>query len=276
VETLLITRGDDFGIFAESDEAIVDSFRNGVLRNASIMAPAPRFEQAARLARENPGLCVGLHLTLSSEWEEVRFGPVLGAKAAPSLVEADGTFLPSPMRHHRRGVVIAEMMRELKAQLAKARAAGVDIRYLDEHMGCAWVHPMPVGSRRLVDHLREWARAEGLIYSTDIHGDHGFHGRMERPHSVDGAIAALAGLEGLPYLYMTHPAYHRGPLTRLAVHDVPPRELPREGADREDDARILQSPVFAHACQERGVRCVSYVEAAAALAADTRRSSTAR
>src|SRR3954469_5001259 len=104
MDTLLITRGDDFGSFAEANHAIIDSFKRGVLRNASIMAPAPHFEHAAQLARENPGLCVGLHLALTSEWEEVRFGPVLDAKEVPSLVEPDGTFLATPMQHHRRGV----------------------------------------------------------------------------------------------------------------------------------------------------------------------------
>jgi predicted glycoside hydrolase/deacetylase ChbG (UPF0249 family) len=274
---LLITRGDDFGSFEEANLAIIDSYQKGVMKCASIMAPAKHFEHAAQLARENPGLCVGLHLSLSSEWEEqaVRFGPVLGAKAVPSLVEPDGTFLASPMHHHRRGVKIDEMMRELKAQLAKARKAGVNIQYLDEHMGCAWVHPMPEGSKRLVDYVREWAREEGLLYYTDVHGDYAFHSRMKRRWTVEGAIAALDGLEKKPCLFMTHPAYNRGPLTRLVVHDDTPRPVPREGSDREDDARILQSPAFAKACADRGIRCVSYVEAAAAIGRTPERSSAA-
>ncbi|HYN01519.1 MAG TPA: ChbG/HpnK family deacetylase, partial [Vicinamibacteria bacterium] len=87
----LVVRGDDMGSSQASNEASIRCFKDGVMRDVEVMAVGPWFPQAARLLREHPGLDVGLHLALTSEWDNVKWRPLT---AAPSLVERDGTFHP--------------------------------------------------------------------------------------------------------------------------------------------------------------------------------------
>jgi hypothetical protein len=264
MSTLLVTRGDDFGSMPEANRAIVDCFRQGVMRNASIMAPGNAFAEAAELARGCPDLCVGLHVAMTAEWTECRFGPVCDPAEVPTLVDDDGLFLASPMALFRRGVSVDELMREARAQLAKARKAGVEIRYLDEHMGVSWLHPLPEGPR-FVDGLRALAREEGLIWFNDAHEpERAYHTLIDNPWSIDGAIAALDRLDHSPALFMTHPVYNEGYMARSRLRDHPDGVPGAEGIARQVDTDILTSPRFARACAERDVRCVSYVEAAAA------------
>jgi len=77
----LIVRGDDMGSSHASNEAAVRCFRDGVMRDVEVMAVGPWFPEAARLLRENPGLDAGLHLALTSEWDNVKWRPLT---AAPS------------------------------------------------------------------------------------------------------------------------------------------------------------------------------------------------
>ncbi len=63
VKRLLVT-ADDFGITPEVNRAVVEAYRNGILRYTSLMVDRPGASDAARLAAENPGLGVGLHLEL--------------------------------------------------------------------------------------------------------------------------------------------------------------------------------------------------------------------
>ncbi|GCE23379.1 ChbG/HpnK family deacetylase [Dictyobacter kobayashii] len=72
----LITRGDDMGAFQAGNQAIINAYKHGILRNASIMMPAPYLHEAIELAKGEPGLCLGLHITLTSEWDVPRWGPL--------------------------------------------------------------------------------------------------------------------------------------------------------------------------------------------------------
>src|SRR6266403_4871890 len=60
----LIVNADDFGRSADINEAVIRAHREGILTSASLMVNEPGFEEAVTLARENPRLGVGLHLTL--------------------------------------------------------------------------------------------------------------------------------------------------------------------------------------------------------------------
>lgn len=111
----IITRGDDSGSCHSANKAILDAFQKGVLRNTSIMAPAPTFFEAAEMYKGVGELCVGLHGTLNDEWNTHRWGPVLGANEVPSLVMADGTFFKSPRDLWPNNPNYDEILAELKA-----------------------------------------------------------------------------------------------------------------------------------------------------------------
>lgn len=91
----IVTRGDDSGSCHSANRAIADAFKKGVLQNTSIMVPAPAFKATAKRYKKLDGLCVGLHATITDEWNTNRWGPVLDAGKVHSLVMKDGTFFKS-------------------------------------------------------------------------------------------------------------------------------------------------------------------------------------
>jgi hypothetical protein len=124
-----------------SNEAVVRCFKDGVMRDVEVMAVGPWFPQAARLLRENPGLDVGLHLALTSEWDDVKWRPLT---TAPSLVGRDGTFHPMIWPHPHYGKERAlkeqpwkldEIERELRAQVELAKREVPQLSHLSDHMG---------------------------------------------------------------------------------------------------------------------------------------------
>lgn len=136
----LLVRVDDAGLSHGVNHAIVEALRGPAARNVSLMVPAPAAAHAARLIAPLPGVVCGLHVTLTSEWEQLRWRPVLPARAVPSLLDSDGCLpLTAMALHERGGVDSREAAAEIEAQLDRAREWGVHVAYLDEHMGVGWV-----------------------------------------------------------------------------------------------------------------------------------------
>lgn len=212
----LITRGDDLGSFQEANLAIIDAYRNGILRNTSIMMPTFHVEHAVNLIKQEPGLCLGLHVTLTSEWEQPRWGPISPPESVASLLDSDGTFFRTTMELFERKPKLDEIMREVRAQLERARAYGLDIRYMDEHMGVGWIFEK-TRDYRLSAALQELAQQEGLVFHTAI------------PHqnltfdTIDTLTRTLQTLTPGTYLLVTHPAYSSDSMKQIGgVNDPVP------------------------------------------------------
>src|SRR5271165_6868571 len=94
-EIRLLVRADDMGVAQSVNEACIKSYKEGIVRSVEVIVPGPWFLDAVRLLKENPDLDVGVHLTLTSEWERVKWRPLTNA---PSLVDADGYFRPMTMQ----------------------------------------------------------------------------------------------------------------------------------------------------------------------------------
>ena len=71
----LIVRADDIGIARSVNEAVIDSYLNGIVTTVELMMPTPWFPDAVKLLEENPQINAGLHLTLTSEWENMKWRP---------------------------------------------------------------------------------------------------------------------------------------------------------------------------------------------------------
>ena len=100
--------------------------------------------------KENPKVGVGIHLTLNAEWQNYRWGPILGKEAVPSLVDTIGYFFPSRSKLFANNPKIIEIEKELRAQIERAISSGIRIDYLDYHMGSAVETPE---LRKLVESL---------------------------------------------------------------------------------------------------------------------------
>ncbi len=87
----LIIRGDDMGFSHAGNEALIKSFKEGFETAIEIIVPSPWFPEAVKLLEQNPTVDVGVHLCLTSEWDNVKWRPITDC---PSLKDANGYFFP--------------------------------------------------------------------------------------------------------------------------------------------------------------------------------------
>jgi len=245
----LATKADDLGGAHSRNRAIVEAYERGILRNAGLMVPAPAAEEAAEMLAGEKGLCIGLHGTLTAEWDDVRWGPVLPPEQVPSLVQADGTFFQTTQALHAHGAQVEQMLAELQAQLDRAAELGFDLRYIDIHMGAVWI----IEDREGPDVFPQWAAERGLVRPYNLK-------RLEgRPSAPDAAsdeayvrqfIEALDRAEPGDYLVTGHPGYDDEEL-RACGHDGYPGEAVAISCHRE---RLMFShpDIVAH-CRQRGI-----------------------
>src|SRR5271156_5295402 len=130
----LILNADDFGMCHDQNEGVMRGLKEGIFTSSTILVTCPWFEEAASFARSNPASDLGVHLTLTAEWNSYKWGPVLGRHAVPSLVDERGDLWQTGAQvyEHAR---LDEAEEELRAQIEKALAAGIDVTHLDNHMG---------------------------------------------------------------------------------------------------------------------------------------------
>jgi predicted glycoside hydrolase/deacetylase ChbG (UPF0249 family) len=131
---LLILHGDDLGVAHSVDAASLDALDRGAITSASIMMPTPWVTEVAAYARAHPNADLGLHLTLTSEWETYRWGSVEAKDKVQSLLDSTGTF-PSDVPPVVARAKVTEVELELRAQVERALALGIRPTHLDSHMG---------------------------------------------------------------------------------------------------------------------------------------------
>lgn len=128
----LIVNADDFGLSHFANVAIIRAHREGILTSASLMVNEPGFAEAVRLAKENPALGVGLHLTL------VYGHAALSPEKIPSLVNAQGAFSYSPagtgMKYFFNRRLRDQLRAEIHAQFEKFRATGLLLDHVNGHL----------------------------------------------------------------------------------------------------------------------------------------------
>lgn len=133
---VLIPHIDDVGVCHGANRAFAELAGQGFVTTASVMVPCPWFPETADLAREQPELDLGVHLTLTSESRACRWRPISTTSQQSGLLDDDGFMwpdVPSVRRHAERRAVETE----LRAQIEAALTAGIDVTHLDTHMGAA-------------------------------------------------------------------------------------------------------------------------------------------
>jgi len=128
----LIVNADDFGLSASVNAAVIRAHREGILTSASLMVNEPGFDEAVRLAKENPRLGVGLHLTL------LMGHSALPPEKIPGLVNARGEFSNSPvgvgMSYFFKGGLREQLRAEIHAQFERFRATGLVLDHVNGHL----------------------------------------------------------------------------------------------------------------------------------------------
>jgi chitin disaccharide deacetylase len=235
----IVTRGDDAGSCVAANRGVEEAARFGVMRNASVMACGPAFDDAAERLRLIPGLCIGLHLTLASEWDRVTWGPLTDS---PLLKDHRGVFPQSPKDLPRTPEAIAAMLAEAQAQLERMCAADLAPEYLDEHMApTSWAVP------ELREPLVAWAKSQGLMtvyHIPSLPGEGSLYERLS-PEPPPGT-----------YVYVNHPAVDDdGELRTMGNADLSGEQI---AAERDSDRRTwLDARV-----QGFGKQCLTYPQTA--------------
>jgi len=130
----LLIRCDDVGMSHTVNMAVRRLIETGIPFSTSVMIACPWYLEAVEILKANPQIGVGIHLTLNSEWESYKWGPVLGAAKVPSLVDENGHFYASETEFAATEIELEEVEMELRAQIERALAAGLRVDYLDYHM----------------------------------------------------------------------------------------------------------------------------------------------
>ena len=126
----VIINGDDFGLSVENNAGIVAAHQRGVLSSTSLMIGGDAVEEAVGLARENPQLAIGLHITFSDT------RPVLPAEQVPLLVQSDGYFPPNECAHRHALLSVTgrrQVRAEIAAQFRAFHATGLILDHFNVH-----------------------------------------------------------------------------------------------------------------------------------------------
>ena len=136
IERAAIFHVDDIGMCHGANRGFLALAERGFVTCGSIMAPCPWFREIADAAAANPSLDLGVHLTLTSEWEHYRWAPISTVSRASGLIDDDGYFWcdVASLRAH---LVPEAAETELRAQIDRARLAGIDPTHIDAHMAAA-------------------------------------------------------------------------------------------------------------------------------------------
>lgn len=137
---VVILHVDDAGMSYDSNDGVFTAMAKGVANSTSVMMPCPWVPGFVHYLKQHPGMDAGLHLTLTSEWKDYRWGPLAGKDAVPGLVDEEGAMWPS-VEAVVKHASADEVEKEILAQLARARSMGFTPTHLDSHMGTLFGSP---------------------------------------------------------------------------------------------------------------------------------------
>ena len=137
---LLIIHADDMGLAHSVNMACIKAFDNKSITSGSIMVPCPWAPEIEAWVKDHPGIDVGIHLTITSEWDLYKWGGITPADQITSLLDKNNYFYPS-VENLGKVAKGAEAEKELRAQIDRAIASGVQPTHLDTHMGSVLANP---------------------------------------------------------------------------------------------------------------------------------------
>ncbi|HKO17048.1 MAG TPA: polysaccharide deacetylase family protein [Gemmatimonadaceae bacterium] len=260
---LLILHADDLGVAHSEDVASFAALDRGAVSSASVMMPTPWVTEVAGYAKAHPDADIGLHLTLTSEWQTYRWGSVASRDSVRSLLDTAGLF-PADVPPVAAAKP-AEVERELRAQIARALALGIHPTHIDSHMGALFATPDLIATYVKVAHechlpflaVKQLARAAPGAPFTD------------RDIMLDTVVIAGPDVprDQWKAFYLNAIARLRPGLSEMIVHlghdDAELRAVtvdhePYGAAWRQRDYDVVTSPEFRQALQEHHVVLVRW------------------
>jgi predicted glycoside hydrolase/deacetylase ChbG (UPF0249 family) len=241
----LVVQADDLGMCHAVNEGIQHAFEGGIVTQTVAMAPCAWIDEAARIAKSS-GIHAGMHSTLTSEWEYLRWRPFTNGA---SLTGADGTF-------HRTldgaiaTVEVDDAVAELEAQYDHLQGLGLQPAYFDVHMG-----PVSPGAfaRMVAAHARPFLYPlASPHYQFDSLQMLSHRGADEK---LDWTLAYLDALTPGNHYLCTHPAAAAEELSALTPRDAD--NAPWTDTYRISDLDVLTDPRLRERIEARGIALVT-------------------
>jgi len=256
----LLVRGDDIGSSHTANVACIESYRNGIVRSVELMIPGPWFPEAVRLLNENPGLDVGVHLVMTSEWNDIKWRPLT---CCPSLVDKDGYFFPMvwqrpdfPKNTALKDAPwkINEFEQELRAQIEMAKKYVPRVSHMDCHMGFESIDP----------EIAALVKRLAVEYQLDINPEvmgYQYMALWNRNDitSVQRIASTLLTLENLKpgrYLFVEHPG-----MNTTEMQAIWHMGYENVASDRDAVTKVFTSKEVMDRIRSREIILVSYKEA---------------
>ena len=236
----LVIRIDDLGALHSVNEACIQTYRSGIARSVEVMPVAAWYPEAIKMLKENPGLDVGLHLVITSEWENVKWRPLTHC---PSLTDENGYFYPMMFpnpAYPGQSIMeqkwdIKEIEQEFRAQIETTLKSIPQLSHLSGHM-------LSTGFSKEVNELVQRLAKEYNLPSID---------RMDS--SKDYRFTYIGKLQpGQRYLFLDHPALDNDEMKtvfHIGYEDV--------ALDRQGVTDLLTSPHVRKAIEDKGIKLIS-------------------
>lgn len=258
----LVIRIDDMGALHSVNVASIDTYQNGIAKSAEVLVVGSWFPEAAKMLKENPGLDVGVHLAITSEWENVKWRPLTDC---PSLVDENGYFYPmmgpnpaypgQSIMEQMANFKIDEIEKEFRAQIELALKNIPNVTHISGHMFSTAFNPEVTA---LVQRLSEEYglpsidRAEAFRQYNFVYV--GYEGpKATFEEKVESFIKSLDLMEeGKRYMFVDHPAYNDSEMQtvmHVGYEDV--------AVDRQGVTDLLKSEKVLKAIEERGIKLIN-------------------
>jgi len=274
-EVVVILHVDDVGMSHSSNLGAIEATEKGVATSFSIMMPCPWVPEIARYVKSHSAADSGLHLTLTSEWQIYRWGPLAGKTQVPGLVDAEGC-LWHTVQQVATTASPDEIEREIRAQIDRAQTLGIPITHLDSHMGTLFARPdyferfarvgiekqipilivgghgshLPADERTAAEQLRDWVKKAwnaGLPVLDDLFTGFTSFKAEEKPEKLMALLAEL-----------------KPGVTEILFHaSLPTEDFPLitgSSEARRADLKALTNPRVKKLIQERGIILTTWKE----------------
>jgi predicted glycoside hydrolase/deacetylase ChbG (UPF0249 family) len=239
---------DDLGYCETFNEAILDILKQGIVRSASLMPPAPAFEDAVhRLAAAGIDE-VGVHLTLGSEYRDLPVRPLSPSGRVPTLIDERGCF-SRRIEAVRAALDLGQVALELEAQVDRVRGAGLRIAHLDGHM---FFYEPELGGPAVLAVAESLARRLGVPLRRRKLGVHMF---WDDEPKLEGRLRAYEALlrtwDATAGELIIHPGKDEAAMRRFC----------RSHSRRLADYLYFGGPLFSALVEERNIRILTAAEA---------------
>ncbi|WP_153771991.1 ChbG/HpnK family deacetylase [Labrenzia sp. CE80] len=254
----LLVRADDAGSSLSSNFGCLEACVEGIARSVEVMMPCSWVTHAASLFNARPEIDVGIHLTLTSEWDSVKWRPLTPAK---SLTDKHGNFLPLvlPREYDSRRCLadadwsLDEIASEFKAQVSLGVAMFRGVSHVSSHMLKHFKDLDPKIGEVIADICDDFGLADDAFGN----GLPRIEGYPKYPRDAESRIAAfkqqVSVLSPGTYIFIDHPAIETAELAATGhegYQDV--------AADRISCLQTLTSDALKQHLDDVGVDLISY------------------